>query len=358
MRLLSRLDVVGVTLLILVAVAFFAARSEQIADPRPTNVLPSGLAGLTELLRADGFDVAVEISDGPSAPSDRLVVACFVVGEGFLDRVRLADERSERSVKSHLDKGGNVLALLFEPDFVTATSAAGVAILDDGRKVSTGRLLDKDLSFADEEPMRRIHTIQPGDFVTAHGVGQGTLVTVRNAIGATNRFLKREDNAEVVLDVIRKTSGSSKKVVFFLATLGMGQSRGIAGSIGRWADALQWQMFIVLGAIAWTVSRRFGLPEDVGGVQRGARQLSDTLAEVLRGGRKRPFAARLIADQALRTTRAKLRLPPSATIEDILKRSDRETKEAYGRVLSASEERGPDATLEALGRLLAKIGLK
>ncbi|MBS1714880.1 MAG: hypothetical protein JST30_11155 [Armatimonadetes bacterium] len=355
---MRRLVLAGVTVLVLATVAFFAARSEGIADPRPSNVLPSGLGALTELLKADGFDVRVDVTDRPSAPSDSLVVACLVTGNGFMEFVRMVPDGGEKPIEDHLKKGGNVLALLYEPDFVQATSQARMEPVGGDRQVWIGRLLDSPIDFSDEWPDRAVVFAGARELVTAVGVEEGTMVTVRSALFTTNRFLSRDDDAAFALELFRKTAGPSKRVVFFLSTLGLGQSRGIIGSIGNWAAVLQWQVFIVLGAMAWTVSRRFGLPEETASFQRGARQLSDSLAEVLRAGKKRPFAAKLIADQAVRTTRTRLRLPPSATIEDILKKSDRETREAYGRVLSSSEERGPQAVLTALRQFLAKIGIK
>ena len=116
-------------------------------------------------------------------------------------------------------------------------------------------------------------------FLNAYRSGKGTAFVVRDGIGATNRFIDKQQNAELFGRLFSMVAGSGKRFVFTEANFGHVSQRGLLESIGPWANAA-WQQLLLLGiVIAFTLGKRFGLPEETRTAQRGSRELLDAVAD-------------------------------------------------------------------------------
>lgn len=292
-------------LLVIASVLFFFARGSSRPYPSIESTLPSGTSVLAELLRRDGFEVALDSDDRPVLEQDVVAIA-YDVPRGFFEANA---EPTLAALDKWVEQGGTLLGLDLPADFDAASRKAitspvtprpGPRVTPELR-VTVQRSDDTGgHSPVGEFPLYGRESVPvrflPDEwhFVVASDSGKGVIVEVGDAIGSTNRFIDKEQNAEFYLDLFRAVA-PGKKVVFVEALFGNTREIGLLARIGSWASAAWWQFLLLALVVVFTLGRRFGLPERDRTSQRGARELVDAFADTMNRGKQRTLALELIA---------------------------------------------------------------
>jgi hypothetical protein len=328
-------------ILVLSTFVFVFGRAEVDSRPSAASTFPGGLGAFVELLRRDGFEVVVDRFEKPHLEPDDLAIAAMIGDDDKPDSVAEPPGKTVVRLEDHLSASGRVLELRFSPDFAHAShDAARSRVIDDSDPPRSFDLTVHDpvgtgLGLPETEPGYHAWTNEDGPFVTVFVPDSGVLTVVSSALGATNRFLAKVDNAVFYTDLVRRLCKPRGRVVFVEATIGEFDPEGLLANFGPWAVAAQWQFLLLVGVMAFAVSRRFGLPVDDRPDQRGARQLLDAVAEVFRTSKKHEYAAKILAANSLDSVRTSLRLAPGSTKGEILAAGSLEFADAYSRIADA-----------------------
>jgi len=305
-----------------------AGSQDQTTHPSPLSYTPSGTMALADLLRSRGYRVKIDPSTTPSLGKNQVALA-------FYDPGALSDDAD--TVKRHLEKeaeqGGTVIVLPFESDFpsasssasnaVPATTSAGKSLNVNGSDVFSVPKVPGD-SYNDDGaevnwfkqpngPTQNLLSINGANFCTATPTGSGYLVQYEDAIGLTNRFIDKNDNAQAFMGVLSAVAPKGATIKFATGTFGDAETPGLLETIGSWAQAAWWQALFVLGVIVVSLNRRFGYPTPWKPAQRGGRELLDAIADTF--SRARSSQSALMAANASidATLRRNLRLPRDAS---------------------------------------------
>ena len=199
----------------------------------------------------------------------------------------------DKLLTAHAERGGTILALPLSDDFRTASK---VALTAEQSITSRPRGAQKHVTVSADVPPPSIvpddatkfnlwETGTPTAFATAMKVGKGTLVTLSDGLPATNRFIDRADNAEVLLSIIQPLVPRGGRIVFTEATFGGGREPSLLATIGPWAQAGWMQLLFLFVVIVLTLGFRFGLADERRVTERGQRELLEAVADTYQRGR-------------------------------------------------------------------------
>lgn len=351
-------------LLCFASILFFFARGSSRPFPSIESTLPSGTAVLAELLRRDGFDVAIDTDDRPRLPKDVVAIA-YSVPRGFFSS---PDEPTLDALDKWVAEGGTLIGMNLSADFDRASKGATVSEVTND-EFATRRLKQRvtiELSRTDmatnsslgmfpldgrsSVPVRFVS----GDwhFVVASDSGKGVIVEVGDALGSTNRFIDKEQNAAFYVDLIRAVA-PGKKVVFVEALFGNTREVGLLARLGSWANAAWWQFLLLALVVVFTLGKRFGLPERDRRAQRGARELVDAFADTMNRGKQRELALELIAADVELRLRRILSLDVGADERELLGNLPNELAQALVLAKRPPEKVGPGEATRIGSRLVA-----
>lgn len=298
-------------LLLAASALFLFARSAARSFPSIESTLPSGAAVFAELLRREGFEVVLDTDDDPDLPKDALVIAYFVP-VGFFGG---SNEYETKALAEWVEGGGVLLGLTLSADFDDASRAAQAREASNGAHATlalrqritvsqtAGSSPTGSFPTAGDEALAIRVLSDDSPLVVAGDRDKGVIVEVGDALGSTNRFIDKEQNAAFYLDLVRAVA-PGKKVVFVEALFGNTRNVGLLARLGSWASAAWWQFLLFAIVVTYTLGKRFGLPERDRRTQRGARELVDAFADTMNRGRQRQLALSLIAaDVELRLRR-------------------------------------------------------
>ena len=355
--------------LLITAALLFSAREERLAYPSATNVRASGYAAFAELLRRDGYHVTVDRSISPRIDRDSLAISTFFGSStsgdfevGMIGEPLQPDgpEPYLESLAKHVRAGGSVLSIQHRRYFDRAANLS-----TDPRPI---------VSRADEERTYEINAPYTTEMTAITGLeeidywgwymrgypfvkylasGDGVMVSVADGLPATNRFLDQNDNAEFMLDLVRRLAAKGSEVVFVEAGIGNFESPTVARTLGDWAVAARWQMLLLFAVLLFTLGRRFGLAERDRLVHRGSRELFDAVADVFRRSGNTGLALDNVLGECDQRTRAVLRVPRSLKRSDLLQRVPHNLREQYLNVSELAVARTtPRVAAVAAARLL------
>jgi len=338
--------------------SFFVGRSEQSTKPSATNFLPSGLAAFAELLRQDGIEVVVDRNERPRLQPTDLVISPVVEQLRAEDEQPVVSKSTVDRLETHLSSGGRVLELRFSADFIESTNLSEEVEVqwrndeESSQKVTLTKVIETGIGFTSD--VETLTQVDAGSVsvLEVFATGNSVVAVMPNAIGVTNRFLGEIDNAEFFLEVVRRFKKPGARVVFTDATIGNFTRIGLLSTLGPWAVAAQWQFILLLLVLAFTLGRRFGPVVEDKNKQRGARQLVDTVAELLKRGKKHQYSTHVLVLNSLEQARINLRLPPHSSVETILKNAPAEFVKIYGEVVEASQSHAIGKNLFSLLRAL------
>ncbi len=291
---MATICVVLVGILALSAVILNAGQQDAEARPEAASSSPSGVAAFVGLLRERGIPYSVDTNTEPDLKPGDIPVAFRLVDSNtkLSEILTKQSQKCTEKVLQHVHKGGTALILPLRQDFLEAsrstlkTPADPITLGASSQKLSiTQSGISADQSFSvmddDEEDSTAMDLwgAGPHPFLRAYRSGNGTVFIASDAIGITNRFIDKSDNAEAFGRIFSMAAASGKRIVFTEASFGHIYDRGLLESIGPWANAA-WQQLLILGiVIAFTLGKRFGLPEETKRTQRGSRELLDAIAD-------------------------------------------------------------------------------
>jgi hypothetical protein len=313
-------------LLVLSGALFLLGARESRTNPSAISFGPSGTRGFADLLRKFGHDVQVTSASNPSLEADDLVLG-FVLGSSFGEREGPdAPNVLGKSLRKHVERGGRAFVLKVAADFPTASRMASGSpqrvafersVLPAGTPseatVSIGQSLDpyfdEGLVRPEDPFVRTVRTTSGQPVMDVHRTGRGMVAVLHDGIGATNRFLDKEQNAEFLLWSAAWLKPSNGRIVILEAMHGAAIDPGLLGILGGWVAAGWWQLVLALVVIGFTLGRRFGLPETDRTHQRSTRELVDAYADTMNRSRKPQVAMKRIVSELDRLVRRRFNLP-------------------------------------------------
>jgi hypothetical protein len=138
--------------------------------------------------------------------------------------------------------------------------------------------------------------------------GDREQIDVTDGIGATNRYISRYDNAAVFTSLFRLIAKPGDKVVFVEAAVGNTIQPSLLEKIGAWAIGAWWQLLLLAAVVAYTLGKRFGIPDAIPFRQRGTRELVDAMGDLFKRGRATNVALGAVAAECDRLLREALKL--------------------------------------------------
>lgn len=328
--------------LALAAGLLMADRADSTPNPSILNVKPSGLAGLQELLKADGMQVELSRSARPKLSPKDLAVVVFRSTDNpssLQDLVQPNSKPFEERMKAHLASGGRVLFIVMRRDFDLAAKEAAQPIqITSHFSPRETLVVNWSTTLSEESPgpsysrtgiQNQTWYANIGTLARYVTSGPGAVIRLEDGVLATNRFLDESDNARLVLSLARSGIQPGGKVVFAEAAIGNVQEEGIFTLLGPWAVAARWQALLLFVVIVVTLGIRFGQPVRKTVQQRGSREMVDALGDLLLTGRKRQYALDQFRRSALDRVRKAVRAPHSATESQLLDRASEEFRSAW-----------------------------
>lgn len=295
-------------LLGLSALSITLGSKDNKAYPSVESYAPSGSAAFAELLRRNGYSVTAERKALPNFQANDVVVLFEVDSQTNWTSQR--DSALGKRLKKFISAGGTAVILPISEDFREASAAASGKAVTVTRSPNITRTVETDESSVYRaEPELEEDTYPAPLWTTVNQPlaevvrsGKGIAIEFSNGLLATNRFIDRKDNAEVLLSSIKTVVPPGARFVFAESAL-MNRSPGLLETIGAWAEAAWYQILLVVGVVIYTLGKRFGLPDEERAKQRGSRELLDAVADTF----KRAKATRAAMQAAYKAANAELR---------------------------------------------------
>lgn len=303
------------------------------ADPTATSFSPSGTSALAAVFKKAGYSVRVDTRSHPKLAANEVAIAFHVDGIPAYQ----ATGRSEalQTFTDEIRKGGRAVLARIPYDFLRNSQGllAGKPLFvqtNPGEKSLSVYGVDAMQGFdsaipnlgSDDATVGLWEAQTSPDFkegysgnpiVRAVQLGKGQILEVTNASFMTNRFLDKAQDADAAVRLVSMLAPAGSTIVFTESTIGNIEDPGLLESIGGWALAA-WRQLLVLGlVIAYTLGKRFGLPDETRPIQRGARELLDGLTDTYFRGRHVKAAMGAALDRTNQELRTALRLPRDAT---------------------------------------------
>jgi hypothetical protein len=333
------------------------ATNESSSFPSAGSYSPSGTRAFADLLRAQGYSVAVTTSTKPHLTKNDVVVA-FKVGDNDDDPIV---KKAFETITAHEADGGSAAIFDLKKDFNASSTSAYNSQIDIGGPINPkpakisydvtvdGRTyMDWSVRAADSITLAEFTAGDNPVAVLYKEDGKGPRMEMSSGLIATNRFIDKNDNAVEAVRLIRAVAPPKSNIVFMESSFGNGSEPGILDTIGGWAVAAWWQILLLFVVIVVTLGVPFGYAEEIRVAQRGARELIDAVAQTYRRSRMTHLALKSMYDDADRTIRRKLKLPVDAPRSE----RDRLIPDELVRALASVEI----STLERIGNYEA-LGL-
>jgi hypothetical protein len=323
-------------------------KRETEANPRVDSYGPSGLSLFAELLKSNGYSVRSTASSVPNLAKDDVAVICLNETEHSIDRIDAESAGVLRQVHDFAQRGGRVVVLGIAPDFATASRE--VLEID----------AENTISHQKAKAHARINSFPPSEYesyddeygpVTAAvwrqpvgsrmilselaRVGKGTALNLRDGYIATNRFIDRAQNSDVVMSSVATIAPKGSHLVFVEAAY-RDEEPGLIETLGPGATGMWYQSLFLFVVVVFTLGKRFGLPEEVRPRQSGQRDLVDAMADTYRRARSTRLACRSAYDRADRQVRKALKLSSDAPASERDMRLPQELAGEFRRVFEAT----------------------
>lgn len=306
---------VALALLALLGLSFVLlvfAKDEKRTNPTIESTNPSGLAAFAELLRRDGYIVKLDKKPRPQLESGDLVIAVDMPVLHSFKEIEPKEAKTQDSIDKFVGEGGAKVVFHLPSDF--AETSKNVSLRRHSplrgtpqKELTIGTYVDDYMSQETARPAP--YEVSPDAAATATWAGSRS-IDVHDAMGVTNRYISKGDNAEVMLQYVHMLAPPGSRVVFPEALINNVQADGPLDKLGGWAVAGRTQLYILALVILTSLAVRFGSPTREGAKQRSARDMVDAVAELLRRGNKTQFAL----EAALNDTYERFRLGVSAPV--------------------------------------------
>lgn len=306
------------------------AREGGRAFPSIASSKPSGLRALAEILGNAGYDVVLEGASRPKLEPDDLAVTVQLSTQASpLDAPEGSpEERVQTIVKEHEWSGGAHLRLQIPGDFDERSRLAQNSrspVRNPYGPKGSPPLHVQDLpetpfgieasAVEDRVPLWVLPDLVARRTWAYVDTSSGARsVTLPYGLALTNRFIDRADHARIAAAIVAALAPEGGRVVFLEASFGNVREPSLLADLGPWAVAAQWQFLLLFVVVAYSLGKRFGLPDPGRVTERGARELVDAYATLMQRAKRRDLALRILADRAEARARSVLRLPVGASL--------------------------------------------
>jgi len=275
-------------------------RREFESYPSSDHYGPSGLRALSELLTRNGYRIRIDHRTQPKFAADETVIAVLRVPNPFSGGPDESsqNEKLSNALEDHVVQGGNALIGYVPGKFKDVTqNATKVSVTDPFRSATKVMYVANSVENAIPSAKPSLPLWEGTWTATAYIYPKGRLVGLTNALPLTNRFLDREQNADVVLSTIQTLAKPGSTIVF--AEGGFEPIEpGFLGTIGPWAVSGWYQMLFLFAVIAYCGGKRLGLPDFRRIPQRSSRDLLDATTDTLQRSKSTRIAVRTALSNA------------------------------------------------------------
>ncbi len=341
-------------ILVISGFALALGSRETSTEPTISNFDASGSAALYSLLQKAGYQVSVNTATKPHlGPRD--VAICFseektkqAVDDAPFPSTSdsTADDEDppfKKNLTGYLKSGGRAVTFIYPSNFADASHRA----LQDPPLEVKNKIVPKTLKLlgANVQPLEAslpvndlgqipvtIWKQNEDPFVWVSHVGKGKIVVCNDGLAASNRFIDKADDAELVLSAIELVARPGDRLVFTEASFGNVADPGFFESLGEWAVSAWRQAIVLFIVLVFTLGRRFGYPEERRRVVQSSRDMAEAFGDLLERARRNDVAVEAALERLDHKLRVYLRIPRDASEGE------------RNRVL-------PEKVLNALGRL-------
>lgn len=353
-------------LLVLTIALVFSAREETVSYPSITNTKASGYAAFAELLRRDGYEVALDRSPRPKYAKTDVVIAPVRPLQEMDFEAPFGEPKPEArydALLEHVRQGGTVIELIHWEQFrrgsEEAQAARTVVAANDPKRAYRINMIYNPFeptTFDIVEASYGAWFLGEYSFVYFTRVGDGLLVTVGEGLPATNRFLGEEQNAAFFLDIVRSAAPAGSRIVFDEAGIGNADAPTVTNTLGRWAEFARWQALALFVIVVFTLSRRFGLPETERRRVKSSRELFDAISDVFRRTANTGLALDNLLIECDHRLRSVLNAPSSLKRSEVLRLVPAVVRDQYLVVSElANANAPPRKSVEHAAKLLSLV---
>jgi hypothetical protein len=333
---------VGLAILAVAAMLLSLGKRETQSFPAASSFEPSGASVFCELLKRQGYNVEISRELRPKLRPQDLVIAFQPTRpKSVWEEVSTESEEGEKAASEfdstfngvlleHFKSGGRAIFLPLQEDYLAASRSALKSPPVQAKRIGASDSLAANLSpvkeyqnpllneiFQKHRAVRVWTGANPQDAVHAVRIEKGIVFVPANGILATNRFIDRVRNAQLLSEMVRTLAPPGSRIVFTEASFGNIDQKGLLEAIGGWLDAA-WQQLLLLGfVVVYTLGKRLGFPEETKRQQRGSRELVDALADTMGRARASHLAMQVSLERAEAELRMALRLPKETSKEKL-----------------------------------------
>jgi hypothetical protein len=213
---------------------------------------------------------------------------------------------------------------------------------------------------ADRDRSSILETADGRAIVVVEKFGVRTIVEIRNGYAYLNRFLGRDDNAALIVSVIKSVLPEGKKLVLPEYAYGVGATDNLFTRLGPSYSAALIQLALMFILAIYTLGKRFGYPDYDAPIKPGSRHFVQALGDAFRRGKSTDIVIETEVRRAMRIAGRKLSLPAGMTDEEKLVRIPGELgsvmrilRDWQGKKVGERETR---EMLQRLDQLLSEIG--
>lgn len=321
-----RLSMALLGLLGIAAVLLTLGQPSTSSEPSASSFSPSGTSAFAEIMRRSGYQVTVSHSPNPSLkPTDVAVAFTLPPEEKPMNPLvpektlaRSIEVQTRDAVTAFVRRGGSALVLPMPRDF-QAESPKVSSLTVSGVPHQAGDLKLK-LRLQTPQPEMELVPENQGESLSIGSakdsqalayldkLGAGYILTVRDGMLATNRFIGQEDDARALAQLVEVIAPPGSRLVFTEGTWGNASPPSLLESIGAWSLAA-WRQLLFLGLVViYTYGKPFGIPSVKRFAQRGSKELVDAIAGVLERGKAATSGLKTSNARAEALIRKKLKL--------------------------------------------------
>ena len=318
-------------------------------DHSVANTKSGGLAAFAELLRDRGHTVVMDRRGLPRfQPGDFIVRVSGDLTASDLESGQFSSQQAAMDrVDDHINSGATCLEFRIGtmPKAESGTDTLAPVRVVKGNSVRQLSVGAKGDYLMLGSPYM-VPVVKSGDkvLIGIEARGEGTLVTVAPGHIATNRYIAKGDNAEVLIGLIDQFAPPKSRIVFPEALIGNVMQTTELDDLGPWANSAKWQFFLLVAVVVWSLGFRFGALMPVRAEARNTKEVLDAMASTLQKAKRRDHALFLLLDTAFDRIRTAVQATAGTKAEELTKLAGprlataiNQIRQMYGSKVSAIE---------------------